>query len=129
MSMTQPRLAVCYHFQNDADTALAVYDDIRKTYQGPLDLAQDFMVWNVTKNAIRTRMAVPNHDGFPAPAQRQKQAPDSMAALAKLLSDTTLQSIEPESAAITNAQIKAFNEKNGTDVKPGLTGFPFKQAE
>ena len=124
MSLTKPRLAVCYHFQNDHDTAPLVLADIRKTYDGPLDLALDFMVWNVTKKEIRTRMAVPNHESFPAPAQREKQPPDSMAILK--FSDTTIKSIEPESAAVTNAQIEEFNKLNGTDIKPGLTGIPFK---
>jgi hypothetical protein len=82
------------------------------------------MVWNVTKEEIRTRMAVPNHEGFPAPPQRQKQPPDSMAILK--FSETTIMSIEPESAAVTNAQIEEFNKRNGTDIKPGLTGLPFK---
>jgi ribonuclease Z len=127
MSLTKPRHAVCYHFQNDHDTALAVYDDIRKTYDGPLDLALDFMVWNVTKEGTRTRMAVPNEEGYPAPPQRQKQSPDSMAVLS--FSETTIKSIEPESAAVTNAQIEAFNKKHGTNIKPGLTGLPFTKGE
>jgi hypothetical protein len=42
-----------------------------------------------------------------------------------MFSETTLSSVEPESAAVTNAQIEAFNKRNGTDVKPGLTGLPF----
>ena len=115
-------MAVCYHFQNDAETSLAVYDDIRKTYDGPLNLATDFMVWNVTKDAIRTRMAVPNNEGFPPPPQRQKQPPDSMEILE--FSETTIKSVEPESAAVTNKQIKKFNKVMGTDIKPGLTAFP-----
>jgi hypothetical protein len=41
-------------------------------------------------------------------------------------SETTIMSIEPESAAVTNAQIEEFNKRNGTDIKPGLTGLPFK---
>ena len=127
MSLTKPRLAVCYHFQNDHDTSMAVYSEIRKTYDGPLDLAQDFMVWNVSKDAIRTRMAVPNHEGFPAPPQRQKQPPDSMKILSDIFSETTLRSVEPESAAVTNAQIEVFNKHHGTDVKPGLTSVPFQK--
>jgi ribonuclease Z len=131
MSLTKPRLAVCYHFQNDHDTSMAVYSEIRKTYSGPLDLAQDFMVWNVTKDEIQTRMAVPNHESFPTPPQKQKQPPDSMKILGAMFSETTTKSVEPESAAVTNAQIEAFNKRNGTDVKPGLTGLPFmkKQSE
>ena len=127
MSLTKPRHAVCYHFQNDEDTRLAVYDDIRKTYDGPLDLALDFMVWNVTREGIRTRMGVPNEESFPAPPQRQKQPPDSMAVLS--FSETTIKSIEPESAAVTNAQIEAFNKEHGTDIKPGLTGIPFAKGQ
>lgn len=125
MSLTEPRLAVCYHFQNDPDTVLAVYDDIRKTYDGPVNLATDFMVWNITKDSIHTRMAVPNHESYAAPPQRVKQPPDSMEILGDMFSETTIKSIEPESAAVTNAQIEAFNERNGTDVKPGLTAIPF----
>ncbi len=53
MSMTKPRTAVCFHFQNDFDIAPAVSDAIRQTYDGPLDLATDFLVWNVTKGEIR----------------------------------------------------------------------------
>ncbi|SFB72949.1 guanitoxin biosynthesis MBL fold metallo-hydrolase GntH [Tropicimonas isoalkanivorans] len=58
MSDIQPRLAVAYHFFNDFDTGTAVYERIRKTYDGPLSMADDFMAWNVTKEDIRVRMAV-----------------------------------------------------------------------
>ncbi|MHC4219837.1 MAG: guanitoxin biosynthesis MBL fold metallo-hydrolase GntH [Planctomycetota bacterium] len=99
MSMTRPRLAVAYHFQNDFDTAPAVRDEIRKTYDGPLDLATDFMVWNVTADEIRTRMAAPN---------------------------LSLSGVEPESAAVTNAMIKEFNKRHGTNIQPAVTGLPFR---
>ena len=125
MSLTEPRHAVCYHFQNDFDTAPVVLSEIRKTYDGPLDLATDFMVWNVTKDEIRTRMAVPNHDSYPAPPQRTKEPPDSMTAYK--WTEFSLSGVEPESAAVTNRQIEEFNERNGTDVVPGLTGLPFKK--
>jgi ribonuclease Z len=125
MSMTQPRRAVCYHFQNDFDTALVVENAIRETYGGPLDLAKDFMVWNVTKEGIRTRMGVPNHESYPAPPQRVKQPPDTMKAYK--WTEFSLSGVERESAAVTNAVIEAFNERNGTDVKPALTGIPFRE--
>lgn len=38
-------------------TAPAVLRDVRKTYEGPLALAQDYMVFNVTKDDIKVRMA------------------------------------------------------------------------
>ena len=104
---------------------MVVEHAIRETYDGPLDLARDFMVWNVTKKGIRTRMGVPNHDTYPAPPQRVKQAPDSMKAYR--WTQFSLSGVEPESAAVTNAVIEAFNERNGTDVKPAITGIPFQK--
>jgi len=58
MSMVKPRHAVAYHFFKDTDTTGPVLERIRTTYDGPLSLAEDFMVWNVTKDGIRERMAV-----------------------------------------------------------------------
>ena len=58
MSQIQPRMAIAYHFFKDFDTTAAVHDRIRTTYDGPLSLAEDFMVWNVTKDEITVRMAV-----------------------------------------------------------------------
>jgi ribonuclease Z len=58
MSSTKPRMAVAYHFFKDFDTTGQVFERIRTTYDGPLSLAEDFMVWNITKDDIRVRMAV-----------------------------------------------------------------------
>ncbi len=58
MSMVKPRHAVAYHFFKDTDTTPGVLERVRSTYDGPLSLAEDFMVWNVTKDGIRERMAV-----------------------------------------------------------------------
>ena len=58
MSMVKPRHAVAYHFFKDTDTTGAVLERIRTTYDGPLSLAEDYMVWNVTKDGTRERMAV-----------------------------------------------------------------------
>ena len=58
MSLTQPRLAVAYHFFKDFDTTGPVLGRIRKTYDGPLSLAEDYMVWNITKDDIRERRAL-----------------------------------------------------------------------
>ena len=75
LQMVKPRQAVVFHFFNDFDTAPEIENDIRKHYAGPLALAQDLMVFNVTRAAIRTRLAVtpslvwPNkerHDEFRA---------------------------------------------------------------
>ena len=58
MSEVKPRMAVAYHFWTGIDSTPGVLERIRTTYDGPLSLAKDFMVWNVSKDEIRTRMAV-----------------------------------------------------------------------
>jgi ribonuclease Z len=58
MSEIRPRMAVAYHFFKDFDTTGPILERIRKTYDGPLSLAEDLMVWNVTKDEIRVRMAL-----------------------------------------------------------------------
>jgi ribonuclease Z len=124
MSQTQPRQAACYHFQNDHDTSIAVLEGIRETYDGPLDLARDFMTWNVTKDSIRTRMGVPNHEAYPAPPQMAKNPPDSAAEFP--FTDFDLKTIDVESARATNEMIEAFNKRQGTDIKGAFTSQPFK---
>jgi ribonuclease Z len=62
-SMLKPRMAVCYHFINDPLTLPDQLDSVRMTYEGPLSMAQDMMVWNVTGNEINQRMTVAGHTG------------------------------------------------------------------
>ena len=76
MSMIKPRMAVAYHFFNDYDTSAGINDRIRSTYDGPLSLAIDYMVWNVTKDKITTRMAIVDEDIWPPEATDKPQIPD-----------------------------------------------------
>ena len=76
MSRIKPRMAVAYHFFNDFDTSHAIYERVRKTYDGPLSLAEDYMVWNITKDDIRVRLAAVDEDVWPPPATEKPQAPD-----------------------------------------------------
>jgi ribonuclease Z len=77
MSRIKPRLAVAYHFFNDFDTSSSIYERVRTTYDGPLSLAEDYMVWNITKDDIRVRMAVVDEDVWPPPATEKPQLPDA----------------------------------------------------
>ena len=65
MSVVKPRMAVGFHFFNDFDTVLAVESGIRTTYDGPLSLADDYLVWNVTKDDIKVREVVVNENAWP----------------------------------------------------------------
>jgi len=77
MSMIKPRIAVAYHFFKDFDTTGDILTRVRTTYDGPLSLAEDYMVWNVTKDKIRVRMAVVDEDVWPPPASEKPQVPDA----------------------------------------------------
>jgi ribonuclease Z len=76
MAQTNPRMAVAYHFFNDFDTAPQVLRDVRRTYDGPLALAVDYMVFNVTKEEIRVRMAAVDEDIWPQPSNIPLVPPD-----------------------------------------------------
>ena len=81
MSTTRPRLAVGYHFYNDFDTQPEVMRRVRKTYDGPLALALDYMVFNVTKDEIRVRMSAIDEEIWPSPAMKKKNPPDTSKAI------------------------------------------------
>jgi len=117
MSETKPRLAVGYHFYNDFDTEPEVRDRVRKTYDGPLSLAVDYMVWNVTKDTVKTRMAAKDEEVWPSPAIKEKIAPDFREAIK--FSEFTL-SGRKEYPEVVNPIYEEINKKYGTDFKPGL---------
>ena len=75
MSEVKPRMAVAYHFFKDFDTTAEVYERIRTTYDGPLSLAEDFMVWNITKDEIKVRMAAVEEASWAPPLTGEAQLP------------------------------------------------------
>jgi ribonuclease Z len=78
MAATEPRLAVGYHFFNDFDTVPLVLRDIRRAYDGPLALAVDYMVFNITKDDIKVRMAAVDEDIWPQPSTIPLVPPDPL---------------------------------------------------
>ena len=84
MSEVKPRHAIGYHFWTWHD----VYDEmlaaVRKTYDGPLTLAHDMMVWNVTDDQVVVRKIAEDENVAPTGttfAYRQaEREPPSVAA-------------------------------------------------
>jgi ribonuclease Z len=56
MSEIEPGHAVAYHTMEEAHQELLLA--IRSTYDGPLSIARDMMVWNITRDGVKERMAV-----------------------------------------------------------------------
>ncbi len=76
MSIVKPRHAVAYHFFNDADTRYQIYDGIRETYDGPISMATDNMVWNIARNKITERMVVSPDKAWDVPGPGKPLSPD-----------------------------------------------------
>ena len=76
MSEIQPRHAVAFHWFNEEGTRYNQYEGIRSTYDGPLSMATDMMVWNITKDEIVERMAVSTDEAWDVPGPGKPSAPD-----------------------------------------------------
>ena len=72
----KPGMAVAYHMFNDFDTAPDTIAAIRKTYDGPLTLANDLLVWNINNDGIRVRQVVGPDDARPARPPTPAGPPD-----------------------------------------------------
>ena len=70
-SLTKPKHAVGYHFFNEFDTVIDVEHEVRQTYDGPLTLANDLMVFNVTKAGTRVREVVAQTSVWPEQLPRE----------------------------------------------------------
>ena len=115
MSLVEPRLAIGYHFYNDFDTEPEVRERVRRTYGGPLALATDYMVFNVTKNDIKVRMSAIDTEIWPSPPLKTKIPPDTMGSIP--FSDFTISGAKgfPE---VVQPIYDEINELYGTDYEP-----------
>jgi ribonuclease Z len=68
MSAVRPRMAVAYHALLLPELLRQSTEAIRSTYDGPLTIAGDLVVWNVTKEEITVREAVVSEMPYPPPA-------------------------------------------------------------
>jgi len=109
MSTIKPREAIGYHFFNEEDTRNAIHDGIKETYDDPLVLATDNMVWNITKGKIRHRMAVSPDQAWAVPGPNKPLSPEK--GVPDPMSDFT----KAGRWNVDDAQgkmIKAFKKKN-----------------
>ena len=76
MSTIKPKHAIAYHFFNEEAVRFSLYDNIRETYDGPVSMATDMMVWNITKSGITERMAVATEEAWAVPGEAAQPAPE-----------------------------------------------------
>ena len=117
MSEIKPRMAIAYHFFNDSDTAPKVLEGIKSTYDGPLTLADDMMVWNVTKDKITVRDVVYNEDVWSPPPARKPPPVD------RSIMQTTSDWINQHNLDMGDVIQKIYDRANklyGTNEKPDI---------
>ena len=114
MSLTKPRMAVGYHFQNDFDTLPVMVEEVRKTYDGPVVFAEDYTVFNITKDKIRVRDSAIDEAIFPPNPIREKNPvpPPTGSPYSKFIADG--HELFPE---VLGPIWDKINKENGTDYK------------
>jgi len=84
MSTIRPRHAIGYHFWTWHDVYPDTLDAVRETYDGPLTLATDLTVWNVTDEQVVVREAITTENvaptGTTAAYRKAKREPPEVAA-------------------------------------------------
>jgi ribonuclease Z len=114
MDLVKPRMAIAYHFYNDFDTRYDVYEQIRTTYDGPLTLATDLLVFNITKDKIRVREAIVNHNTWPAPPASAAEPPDHtlLVARSKFINDGMMADLVNKAVG---AELADFKKRRGME--------------
>jgi len=113
MSTIKPRQAIGYHFFNEEGTRYGIYDGVRKTYSGPLSLATDNMVWNITKEKIVERMAVSPDQAWSVAGPTPPPSPPAVGTVADPLSDAMKAGRwNPEAEDAQKALVDAFKKEH-----------------
>jgi ribonuclease Z len=79
--MTKPRLPVIYHLRANQEELVPVLADLRKSWGGPVVIARDMMVFNVSETQITQRMAIT--PDLPVPVVPKRTARSSDGAIRK----------------------------------------------
>jgi ribonuclease Z len=111
MSTVKPRHAIAYHFFNEEDTLPTMLALVRQTYDGPLTMATDNVVWNITKDSVRVRMSVSADEAWSVAGPTAPQPPDRT--VPDQLSKWVLQHRWNDIDSVQNDMIEAFNKKYG----------------
>ncbi|MEH6570145.1 MAG: guanitoxin biosynthesis MBL fold metallo-hydrolase GntH [Halioglobus sp.] len=121
MSTIAPKHAVAYHFLNEEATRYHVYEAIRETYDGPLSMAIDNMVWNITPEGVRERMAVITEDAWPVPGPSRQSPPER--GRRPVFSDFTNAGYWAPAYEVQNEALDSYMEKynlQDQDWRPGM---------
>lgn len=125
MAEVQPRVAMAFHFNNDAENAPAVRQSISRSYKGGLVLATDFLTVNIDKATIRVRPGKEDRDVWPsAPVKKKVSEPDKLK-LIGLLTGYSQSRVLPMPEVVVPIYDE-LNKEYGTDYSPIINSFPVR---
>ena len=107
MSAIKPRHAIGYHFFNEEGTRYG----IRQTYSGPLSLATDNMVWNITSDKITERMTVSPDQAWSVPGPTPPPKPSKSGVPDPLSDEMKAGRWNPEAEEAQRDLIEAFKKE------------------
>ena len=113
MSTIKPRHAVGYHFFNEQGTHDDILMGVRQTYSGPLSLAVDNMVWNISKEKIVERMVVSPDQAWAVAGPNKPPSPPAKGTVPDPLTDFIKEGRWQPAEAAQAEMIKEFKEKYG----------------
>ena len=110
-SELKPRHGVVFHFYNEEGTRYGIYNAVRQTYDGPLSLADDLMVWNITREGIRERVTIPVDNAWDVAGPTFPPLPDNK--FPKQESDFILSGRWQPAIEMENEVFRPFRKKHG----------------
>ena len=111
MSTIKPRHAVGYHFFNEQGTHDDILRGVLETYTGPLSLAVDNMVWNISKEAIVERMVVSPDQAWSVAGPNKPPSPPAKGTVPDPITDFIKAGRWEPAEAAQAEMIKEFKKK------------------
>jgi ribonuclease Z len=113
MSTIKPRHAVGYHFFNEQSTHDDILRGVLQTYTGPLSLAVDNMVWNITKDEITERMVVSPDQAWAVNGPNRPPAPPARGTVPDPISDFIKAGRWKPAEEAQASMVDQFKQENG----------------
>ena len=111
MSTIKPRHAVGYHFFNEQGTHDDILRGVLQTYSGPLSLAVDNMVWNISKEKIVERMVVSPDQAWSVAGPNKPPKPPAKGTVPDPITDFIKEGRWEPAEAAQAEMVKEFKKK------------------
>ncbi|MBL7175743.1 MAG: MBL fold metallo-hydrolase [Desulfobacteraceae bacterium] len=111
MSTIKPRHAVGYHFFNEQGTHDDILRGVLQTYSGPLSLAVDNMVWNISKEEIVERMVVSPDQAWSVAGPNKPPSPPAKGTVPDPITDFIKEGRWEPAEAAQAEMVKEFKKK------------------